>query len=76
MAPQGVERRLAAIFSADAVGYSRLMAEDEADTIRVVTSFRKVIAGLATEHRGRIVDSPGDNVLAEFPTALDATTGK
>ena len=74
MAPPGVERRLAAIFSADAVGYSRLMADDEADTIRVVTSYRKVIAELATEHRGRIVDSPGDNVLAEFPTALDATT--
>ena len=73
MVPQGVERRLAAILSADAVGYSRLMADDEADTIRVVTAFRKAIADLVTEHRGRIVDSPGDNILAEFPTALDAT---
>jgi class 3 adenylate cyclase len=49
------ERRLAAILSADAVGYSRLMAE-----------------GLVGDHRGRVVDAPGDNVLAEFPTALDA----
>ncbi len=70
---EGTERRLAAVLSADAVGYSRLMAEDEAETIRVLTVFRKAIADLVAEHRGRIVDSPGDNVLAEFPTAFDAT---
>ncbi len=69
----GVERRLAAILCADAVGYSRLMSEDEAETIRVITTFRKVIADLAAEHRGRVVDSPGDNILAEFPSVLDAT---
>ncbi len=66
------ERRLAAILSADVVGYSRLMAEDEAGTIRTLTAYRNEITGLVGDHRGRVVDAPGDNVLAEFPTALDA----
>jgi adenylate cyclase len=70
----GPERRLAAILSADAVGYSRLMAADEAATIRAITASRELIAGLAAAHRGRVVDAPGDNVLVEFPTALDAVT--
>jgi adenylate cyclase len=70
--PEGVERKLAAILSADVVGYSRLMAEDEAGTIRTLTDYREEIAMLVRQHRGRVVDSPGDNVLAEFPTALDA----
>jgi adenylate cyclase len=67
-----VERKLAAILSADVVGYSRLMAEDEAATIRTLTEYREQVAMLVRQHRGRVVDSPGDNVLAEFPTALDA----
>jgi adenylate cyclase len=62
---------LAAILSADAVGYSRLMAEDEAGTIRTLGSYRDLISGLVTNHRGRVVDAPGDNLLAEFPNALD-----
>jgi adenylate cyclase len=66
------ERKLAAILSADVVGYSRLMAEDEAATIRTLTMYRDQIATLVREHRGRVVDAPGDNLLAEFPTALDA----
>jgi len=72
MVPETVERKLAAILSADAVGYSRLMAEDEAATIRTLSSYREQIGVLVREHRGRVVDSPGDNVLAEFPTALEA----
>ncbi len=72
MAPEPVEHKLAAILSADAVGYSRLMAEDEAATIRTLSSYREQIGVLVREHRGRVVDSPGDNVLAEFPTALEA----
>jgi adenylate cyclase len=72
--PEGVERKLAAILSADVVGYSRLMAEDEAATIRTLTIYREQIATLVREHRGRVVDSPGDNVLAEFPTATDAVS--
>ncbi len=67
-----VDRKLAAILSADVVGYSRLMAEDEAATIHTLTGYRESIAMLVRQHRGRVVDSPGDNVLAEFPTALDA----
>jgi adenylate cyclase len=65
-------RRLAAILSADAVGYSRLMAEDEAGTIQTLNAYREAIGSLVEQHRGRIVDSPGDNLLAEFPNALDA----
>jgi adenylate cyclase len=68
------ERKLAAILSADVVGYSRLMAEDEAGTIRTLTDYREEIAMLVRQHRGRVVDSPGDNVLAEFPTATDAVS--
>jgi adenylate cyclase len=67
-----VERKLAAILSADVVGYSRLMAEDEAGTIQTLTNYRKLITGLVTDHHGRVVDAPGDNLLAEFPNALDA----
>ena len=69
MAPQ-VEHKLAAILSADVVGYSRLMAEDEAATIRTLTAYRNEIAGLVSDHRGRVADAPGDNVLAEFPSAV------
>ncbi len=73
MAPE-VERKLAAILSADVVGYSRLMAEDEAATVRTLTDYREEIAMLVRQHRGRVVDSPGDNLLAEFPTATDAVS--
>jgi len=68
----GVERRLSAILSADVVGYSRLMAEDEQATVRIITAYRNEISNLVGDHRGRVVDATGDNVLAEFPTALDA----
>ena len=71
MAPE-VQRRLAAILSADVVGYSRLMAEDEDATVDTVTAYRERVAGLVLDHRGRVVDSPGDNILAEFPTATEA----
>jgi adenylate cyclase len=70
--PAPTERKLAAILSADVVGYSRLMAEDEAGTIRTLTSYRNEIRSLVGDHRGRVVDATGDNLLAEFPTALDA----
>src|SRR5438128_7870333 len=70
-----MERKLAAIFSADVKGYSRLMGEDEAATIRTLTAYREVMATLIQQHRGRIVDSPGDNLLAEFASAVDAVQG-
>ncbi len=67
-----VERRLVAILSADGVGYSRLMAEDEDATVRTLAACRDGIGLLVRQHRGRVVDSPGDEVLAEFPTATEA----
>ncbi len=72
MAPEASERRLAAILSADVVGYSRLMAEDEHATIRTLNAYRGLIGSLVGDHRGRVVDATGDNLLAEFPNALDA----
>ncbi len=68
----GVEHKLAAILSADVVGYSRLMAEDEDETVRRLGAYRTEITNLVGEHRGRVVDFTGDNFLAEFPTATDA----
>jgi adenylate cyclase len=72
MAIQGFNRKLTAILSADVQGYSRLMGEDESATVQTLTTFRKVMAGLIEQHRGRVVDSPGDNMLAEFGSAVDA----
>ncbi len=66
------ERRLAAILSADVAGYSRLMAEDEQGTIQTIRAYRSLISSLVSDHHGHVVDSPGDNLLAEFPNALDA----
>ena len=63
-----MERKLAAIFSTDVKGYSRLMGEDEVATIHTLTAYRTLMATLIQQHRGRVVDSPGDNLLAEFPS--------
>ena len=71
MSTDDFTRRLAAILSADIVGYSRLMAEDEVATVRTLTSYRAVMTTLVGGHRGRVVDFVGDNMLAEFPSALD-----
>ena len=66
------ERKLAAILSADVEGYSRLMSEDETATVRTITDYREVIATAVARHKGRVVDAPGDNVLAEFASVVDA----
>jgi len=65
-------RRLAAILSADAKDYSRLMADDEAATVRTVTEYRELLRAAIVEARGRVVDSVGDNLLAEFVSVIDA----
>jgi TolB-like protein/class 3 adenylate cyclase/Tfp pilus assembly protein PilF len=65
-------RKLAAILSADVQGYSRLMGEDEEATLHTLMAYREVIATLVQQHRGRVVDSPGDNLLAEFASVVDA----
>jgi len=70
-----MERKLTAILSADVKGYSRLMGDDEEATIRTLTAYREVMASLIQQHRGRVVDSPGDNLLAEFASAVDAVQG-
>src|SRR5262245_33740242 len=72
---QTLERKLAAILSADVKGYSRLMGEDEEATIRTLTAYRELITVLVQRHRGRVVDSPGDNLLAEFASVVDAVQG-
>lgn len=70
MASEALERRLAAILSADAVGYSRLMGEDDEATVRTLQAHRSRIERLIDTFRGRVVDAPGDNLLAEFPSAI------
>jgi len=72
MSTQDIKRKLAAIFSADVKGYSRLMGEDEEWTVRILSGYRKIIKNLVQQYRGRIVDAPGDNVLAEFASVVDA----
>jgi adenylate cyclase len=74
MGPQEhrIERRLAAIFAADVAGYSRHMEQDEVGTLRTLTAHRMVIDGLIAEHGGRIANTAGDSILAEFPSAVDA----
>jgi adenylate cyclase len=72
MTQEGFKRKLTAILSADVAGYSRLMADDEAATVKTLATYREVMASLIKQHRGRVVDSPGDNVLAEFPSVVDA----
>src|SRR5207245_4826894 len=67
-----MERKLTAILSADVRGYSRLMGEDEEATIRTLTAYRTVLATFIVQHHGRVVDSPGDNLLAEFASVVDA----
>jgi len=67
-----MQRRLSAILSADVAGYSRLMGDDELATVRMLSAYREAITGIVAGKNGRVVDSPGDNILAEFGSAVDA----
>ncbi len=67
-----VKRKLTAILSADVKGYSRLMGKDEKGTVRTLNAYKEVMTGLIQHHHGRVVDAPGDNVLAEFASVVDA----
>ncbi len=67
-----IERKLAAIFAADIAGYSRLMARDEVGTLVQLKAFRALIDGLIADHRGRIFNTAGDSVVADFASAVDA----
>jgi TolB-like protein/class 3 adenylate cyclase/Tfp pilus assembly protein PilF len=72
MVSEAFKRKLAAILSADVEGYSRLMDDDEEATVRTLTAYRNAITNLTQQFRGRVVDSPGDNILAEFSSVVDA----
>ena len=75
MAAEEFKRRLTAMLSADVKGYSRLMGEDEEATVRTLTAHREVMATVVHKHGGRVVDSPGDNILAQFASVVDAVRG-
>jgi adenylate cyclase len=67
-----IERRLTNILSADVFGYSRLMGLDEAGTLALLNDYKGIMTGLIAQHRGRIVSTAGDSVLAEFPSSVMA----
>jgi len=67
-----IQRKLTAIFSADVVGYSRLMRADEIETINRISEYRRLMSNLVVQHKGRVVDASGDNILAEFTSVVDA----
>ena len=69
---QKITRKLRAILSADVKGYSILMADDEVHTIETLKAYRNLMSDLIGQHSGRVVDNPGDNLLAEFSSAVDA----
>jgi adenylate cyclase len=68
-----IQRRLAAILAADIAGYSRLMHEDEPATVRDLKAHQSVVLPLIGGHGGRIIDTAGDGILAEFPSVIGAT---
>src|ERR1700728_1988459 len=67
-----IERKLTNIFSADVLGYSRLMGLDEAGTLALLNDYKRIMTGLIAQHRGRIVSTAGDSVLAEFASSVMA----
>jgi adenylate cyclase len=72
MTQEGFKRKLTAILSADVKGYSHLMGADEETTVRTLTIYRELISTLVVDHNGGVVDSTGDNILAEFASVVDA----
>jgi adenylate cyclase len=64
MEPKGFHRKLTAILRADVAGYSLLMQDDETATVKTLESYKKAFFDLIKQHRGRVVDSPGDKVLS------------
>ncbi|UCF90469.1 MAG: adenylate/guanylate cyclase domain-containing protein, partial [Desulfobacterales bacterium] len=72
MADESFKRKLAAILSADVEGYSRLMDDNEEATVSTLKAYRTAMTDLIQKFRGRVVDTPGDNLLAEFTSVVDA----
>ena len=75
MASPKTQRKLTAILCADVVGYSRLMGADEEATVETLTAYRKVFSKYVKDYRGRVVNAPGDSILAEFASVVDAVNG-
>lgn len=67
------QRRLAAILAADVAGYSRLMGEDEAATVRELKAHQAAVLPLVARYGGRVIDTAGDGILAEFPSVINTT---
>jgi len=72
MSAEDVKRKLTAILSADVQGYSRLMGDDEKATVETITNYRKIMTDLIQTYHGSVKDAKGDNMLAEFPSVVDA----
>lgn len=72
LAADGLERKLATILAADVASYSRLMAEDEEETLRSFRGYKEVFEELVALHRGRVFNTAGDAILAEFGSAVEA----
>ena len=72
---ENIKRKLIAILSADVKDYSLLMQDDEAATVQTLNEYKVIMERLILQHHGRVVDSPGDNLLAEFSSVVDATQG-
>ena len=72
MGADGFKRKITAIMSSDVVGYSKLMGDDEAATVKTLEAYKSVMSVLIYQHRGRVIDSPGDNMLSEFASVVDA----
>jgi adenylate cyclase len=72
MAEERAKRKLSAILSADVKGYSRLMGLDETGTVKRLKEYRSLMAEIIQQYRGRVIDSPGDNILSEFASVVDA----
>jgi len=72
MTEERAKRKLSAVLSADVKGYSRLMGQDEAGTVKRLKEYRALMTDLIQKYRGQVVDSPGDNILSEFSSVVDA----
>ena len=72
MNTEGFKRKITAIMSADVVGYSKLMGDDETATVQTLSVYKNVMSVLIDQHRGRVIDSTGDNMLSEFASVVDA----
>ncbi len=72
MDSQSIKRKLSAILSSDVKEYSRLMSQDELGTIRTLTAYKETMSTIIEQYKGRVVDSQGDNLLAEFVSVVDA----